>query len=83
LGGESLCLVFQGVAFNESEMSRKGQGAPFKKGLFSVKSFYCVMGGRDCACFPWKSVWQTKVPLRVAFFVWLVALGKIFTMGND
>jgi hypothetical protein len=64
-------------------MSRKGQGAPSKKGLFSVKSFYSVMGGYDCVCFPWKSVWQTKIPLRVAFFVWLVALGKIFTMGND
>jgi hypothetical protein len=42
---------------------------PFKKGLFGVKSFYSVMGCHDCVRFPWKSVWRTKVLLRVAFLV--------------
>jgi hypothetical protein len=55
---------------------------PSKKGLFGVKSFYSVMGCHDCVCFPRKSVWRTKVPLRVAFLVWSVALGKILTMDN-
>jgi hypothetical protein len=40
------------------------------------------MGCNDGFRSPWKSVWWTKVPLRIAFFVWLVALGKILTMDN-
>jgi hypothetical protein len=39
-----------------------------KRGLFGVKSFYMVMGCHDDFCFPWRSVWQTKVSLRVTFF---------------
>jgi hypothetical protein len=30
----------------------------------------------------WKSVWRTKVPLRVALFVWSAALRQILTMDN-
>jgi hypothetical protein len=49
---------------------RGGQAVvPFKRGLFGIKSFYGVMGSHDGFSFPWKSVWQTKVPLRVAFLV--------------
>jgi hypothetical protein len=55
---------------------------PTKRGLFKVKSFYsslaCIEGSR----FPWKSVWQTQVPLMAAFFEWSAALGKILTMEN-
>jgi hypothetical protein len=40
----------------------------YKRGLFAIKSFYSVMGCRYGFRFPWKSVWRTKVPLRVAFF---------------
>jgi hypothetical protein len=36
----------------------------------------------DYFCFPWKSVWQTKVPFRVVFFAWFAALQKILTMDN-
>ena len=32
--------------------------------------------------FPWKNVWKSKVPLRVAFFIWTAALGKILTTDN-
>ena len=32
-----------------------------------LKSFYSVLGCHDGLCFPWKSVWRTKAPLRVAF----------------
>jgi hypothetical protein len=32
--------------------------------------------------FPWKSVWRTKSPPRVTFFVWSVALKKTFTLDN-
>jgi hypothetical protein len=55
---------------------------PFKRGLFGVKAFYNIMGYHDGFRFPWKSVWRTKVPLMVAFFVWSAALGKILTRDN-
>ena len=32
--------------------------------------------------FPWRLVWQSKVPPRVAFFSWSVSLGKILTTDN-
>jgi hypothetical protein len=47
-----------------------------KQGCLFFKSFYTVMG---CNCgfrFLWKSIWRTKVHLRVAFFVWSVAQGR-------
>ncbi len=33
-------------------------------------------------CFPWKNIWQAKVPPRVAFFTWLASLGKLLTADN-
>ena len=49
---------------------------PSKIGLFYVKSFYSgTMGFNNGFRFPWKSVWQTKVPL-------MVALEKILTIDN-
>jgi len=50
--------------------------------LFKVKSVYCSLVCSEGCCFPWKSVWWTKAPLRAAFFAWLVALCKILTMDN-
>ena len=32
--------------------------------------------------FPWKIIWSSEAPPRVAFFVWTVALGKILTIDN-
>ena len=32
--------------------------------------------------FPWKMVWRSKVPSRVAFFSWTSALGKILSIDN-
>ena len=32
--------------------------------------------------FPWRMIWQSKVPPRVAFFSWSVSLGKILTTDN-
>ena len=51
-------------------------------GKFEVSSFYNVLISHVSFPFPWNSIWRTKAPLRVAFFVWLVALGKILTVGN-
>ena len=32
--------------------------------------------------FPWKLVWSSKVPSRVAFFSWTAVLGNILTTDN-
>jgi hypothetical protein len=55
---------------------------PNKKGKFEVKSFYSILNSSICFPFPWKSIWRTKAPPRVAFFVWSAALGKILTLDN-
>jgi hypothetical protein len=56
--------------------------APSHIGKFDVKSFYRVIACKDEAHFPWKSIWWTKVPLKLAFFAWSAALGKILFMDN-
>jgi hypothetical protein len=55
---------------------------PSKKGLFKVKSYFSSLAGFEGRHFPWKSVWQTRAPSRVAFFAWSAALGKILTVDN-
>ena len=51
-------------------------------GQFAVKSYHKVLAGRRAQPFPWKPIWKSKVPPRVAFFVWTAAKGKILTMDN-
>jgi hypothetical protein len=55
---------------------------PSRKGTFNVKSFYKIITYKNNPSFPWKSIWWTKAPSRVAFFVWLASLGKILTLDN-
>lgn len=31
---------------------------------------------------PWKDIWKPKLPIRVAFFLWTAAWGRIFTINN-
>lgn len=54
--------------------------APSHKGKFDVRFFYKVLACKDED--PLKSIWRTKVPLKVAFFAWSVALRKILTLDN-
>jgi hypothetical protein len=56
--------------------------SPDHRGKFAVKSYYKVLAGRRAQPFPWKPIWKSKVPPRVAFFVWTAAKGKILTMDN-
>ena len=39
-------------------------------------------GGATSAPFPWKGIWSVKVPNRLLFFLWTVALGKILSFDN-
>ena len=49
---------------------------------FMFKDYYSLLVGPIDFCFPWKSIWQQKIPARVAFFVWTAALGKCLTINN-
>ena len=48
---------------------------------FDVRSFYLSFYPPTLS-FPWRLVWQSKVPLGVAFFSWIASLGKILTTDN-
>jgi len=56
--------------------------SPSHKGTFEVRSFYKAFACKEAVQFPWKSIWRSKVPLKVAFFAWTAALGKILTLDN-
>ena len=51
-------------------------------GLFEVRLYYRMLNSHHGTNFPWKSIWQSRVPHKVAFFTWLVAQGKILTIDN-
>ena len=55
---------------------------PSHKGLFEVKAFYRVLSPLGSTSFPWKSIWRSKAPPRVAFFAWTAACDKILTVDN-
>ena len=47
-----------------------------------IVTFYLSFYHPSLPSFPWRMVWQLKVPPRVAFFSWSVSLGKILTTDN-
>ena len=49
---------------------------------FEVRGFYLSFYPPTLTSFPWRMVWQSKVPPRVAFFSWSASLGKILTIDN-
>ncbi len=51
-------------------------------GLFEVRLFYRLLTSHNTTSFPWRSFWQSRVPHKVAVFIWLVAQGKILTLDN-
>jgi hypothetical protein len=55
---------------------------PSKRKIFEVKSYYKLKVNSEPVDGPWKIIWKSKVPLRVAFFIWTAVLGKILTMDN-
>lgn len=56
-------------------------GGYFPK-IISVHSFYKILTQSLNNHFPWKKIWKTKAPPRVAFFVWTTSLRKISTMES-
>lgn len=55
---------------------------PKKKGVFDIFSFYNALRGSYSVIFPWKGIWEAKVPRQVSFFVWTAAWGSILTSDN-
>jgi hypothetical protein len=55
---------------------------PSSKGSFEVSTFYRVLSPHGSIPFPWKGIWRTKTPPRVAFFAWIATRSKIPTIGN-
>ena len=51
-------------------------------GVFNVRSYYKALQHPITCPFPWKPLWKPKVPTKVSFFIWTVALGKILTVDN-
>ena len=52
---------------------------PAKNRGFEVRGFYNSFCLPTLVSFPWRMIWQLKVPSRVAFFCWSASLGKILT----
>ncbi len=55
---------------------------PSRHKVFEVCSFYSALVQSPPCYFPWRSVRKSKVPSRVAFFIWTAALGMILTTDN-
>jgi hypothetical protein len=55
---------------------------PSRKGVFEVRSFYRVLSSHGAPPFPWKGIWRSKAPSKVAFFAWTAARSKILTIDN-
>ena len=49
---------------------------------FEVRGYYSSFYPPTRVSFPWRIIWQSKVPPRVAFFAWSASLGKILTTDN-
>ena len=47
-----------------------------------VRGYYNSFYPPTFVSFPWRMIWQSKVPPRVAFFSWFASLGKILTTDN-
>ena len=65
--------LYQFKGSGEGEVSWSGKG---KEGFLS-RVFYFLICGAGAEVFPWKRVWKTVDPTRVAFFVWTAALDAI------
>ena len=55
---------------------------PNKHKGFRVSDYYKILVGNTFLGFPWKSIWKKKIPSRVAFSVWIAALGKCLAIYN-
>ena len=50
---------------------------PNKSRGFEVLGYYRHLCPSNSIHFPWKSIWRSMIPPRVAFFSWIAVLGRI------
>lgn len=79
VGSWILCR-FLWIYFILTSVRRSGEDKlcwrPTKGWGFEVGGYYCSLLTINAMPFPWKNIWKSKVPPRVAFFSWTIALGK-------
>lgn len=49
-------------------------------GNFSVSSCYSLLDQTPDLGIPWNEIWNSMLPIKVCFFLWTTALGKISTL---
>ena len=49
---------------------------------FKVRSYHKYLSSSAGIAVPWKRIWKTNAPPRVAFLVWVAAMGHILTTDN-
>ena len=84
LGGGGL-YGFHGISLQTVHAERRNghyEVNHTKSGLFEVRSLYRLLRGSNNTKFPGKNVWKTKIPSKVAFFMWLAAHDKNLTIDN-
>ena len=50
---------------------------------FMVNDYYRILVGLTIYGFLWRSLWKQKIHSRVAFLVWIVALGKCLMIEKE
>ena len=55
---------------------------PARSRDFEIRGFYLSFYPPTLLSFPWRMIWRSKVPPRVAFFSSSASLGKILTIDN-
>ena len=79
-------LIFFGILHTLWPLVVRGMtnfvGSQQRIRAFKVSEFYLSLFSTPNNFFPWKPVWRSKIPPRVAFFSWTTALGKILTLDR-
>lgn len=74
-----LMLLLENIKLNPSiEDRRVWKGAPSRE--FSMSSYYQVLNHNAISHYPADFMWKSKVPSKVAFFLWVVSHGKTPTL---
>lgn len=76
------CLGFDLFWFGEREWKGLDLLETFPHGGFHCRSYYKILYSTIQSSFPWKSLWKSKVSMKVNFFLWTAALGRILTTNN-
>ena len=65
---------------DEDELWRQGD----EKGTYKVSKAHMKMNNdnQQPSSWPWKNIWKSKIPYKLACFVWLLAKEPVLTQDN-